>query len=96
MDGRKGVHSQPGARAHKKHYRTDEEPLAVPVWGGATRQYQPTIAGLMPAIPFIIFSFFFNSASEDPRQISELVQQDLAIVIDLLRQKNKKLLSECE
>lgn len=52
---------------------------------GATRQYQPTIAGLMPAIPFIIFSFFLNSASEDPRQISEPVQQDLAIVIDLLK-----------
>lgn len=31
MDGRKGVHSQLGARAHKKHYRIDEEPLAVPV-----------------------------------------------------------------
>lgn len=57
---------------------------------GATRQYQPTIAGLMPAIPFIIFSFFFNSASEDPRQISEPVQQDLAIVIDLLKGGEKK------
>lgn len=31
MDGRKGVHSQLGAHAHKKHYRIDEEPLAVPV-----------------------------------------------------------------
>lgn len=62
---------------------------------GATRQYQPTIAGLMPAIPFIIFSFFFNSASEDPRQISEPVQQDLAIVIDLLKEGGEKKEKKC-